>query len=338
MTKNTIKYSLDQEKEICQQYLNNIKTTKICQENKFSYMKLMAILKRNNVGIRPHIMSPKKSKIDEIKQFILNGKTLKSACKMTGVSKSCAEKHLKRDNFKVPPNGQFIQKYNLNENFFEKIDTPEKAQFLGVLYADGTLSSYNKLISLRLQITDKEYLEKIKNIISSNKNLYFITGKKFIGTTTGKEYLGKDTCCLDITNKKFYEDAIKCGLCPRKTWANLGVPNENILPLGLRKYFILGLFEGDGCISSFDKNQSYSFSIAGSEKICQDILKIMSEELSISGHFRPISTIYNVTFQRIKDIIKIYHWLYDEAPFCMERKHRKFQDVLEVFKKKGYQI
>jgi hypothetical protein len=36
------------------------------------------------------------------------------------------------------------QKYTINQNYFDKIDTEEKAYFLGFLYADGYNNEKNK--------------------------------------------------------------------------------------------------------------------------------------------------------------------------------------------------
>ena len=53
--------------------------------------------------------------------------------------------------------------YKYNENFFEKIDSPRKAYWLGFLYADGCIASGKRSdIELSLQLSDKEHLQKFK--------------------------------------------------------------------------------------------------------------------------------------------------------------------------------
>ena len=68
------------------------------------------------------------------------------------------------------------RKYSLNEDYFENIDTEEKAYWLGFLLADGNISysgRYNKGRHLRiaLQNKDKNHLEKMKFSLKSNYNL-----------------------------------------------------------------------------------------------------------------------------------------------------------------------
>lgn len=51
-----------------------------------------------------------------------------------------------------------LRKYSLNESYFEKIDSEEKAYFLGFLFSDGSVSKYS--LNLSLAEVDKEILEK----------------------------------------------------------------------------------------------------------------------------------------------------------------------------------
>jgi hypothetical protein len=64
-----------------------------------------------------------------------------------------------------------------NEHFFDVIDTPEKAYFLGLMYSDGCVWHtertgktgnilYEYCTSISLQETDKDILDKFKNALS----------------------------------------------------------------------------------------------------------------------------------------------------------------------------
>ena len=62
------------------------------------------------------------------------------------------------------------RKHKINDDFFEKIDTEEKAYTFGFLCADGCnykskYCSFIKFVNLR---TEKDILEKINTAISSN--------------------------------------------------------------------------------------------------------------------------------------------------------------------------
>lgn len=329
------KFTENEEKEICSKYIQKIGIKEICKEYGFTSPVLYSILKNHNITYHGSPNIPDIETIKLIANDLDSGFTIENCSLKYDLSESCISKYLKRIKYKVINRTKFKQKYTLDENFLQEIDTPAKSQILGILYSDGTLNSNNKLISIRLQEDDKEYLEKINKEINSNKPLGWVKGQKFISPLNNKEYTGKNTIILDITNKKFYNDALKTGLVPRKTWANLGIPNiENHLKRG----FVLGVFEGDGCIT-WDKDlYSFDLNFACSENMANDIYDIINQELNIKGSIRPTSSIFILHYQRITDIIKIRNWMYSGAAFYMQRKYDKFNKLFEIFKNKGYLI
>jgi len=54
---------------------------------------------------------------------------------------------------------QAQRKYSLNENYFDEIDTSNKAYILGFLYADGYNNRINNTVVLSLFKQDREILE-----------------------------------------------------------------------------------------------------------------------------------------------------------------------------------
>ena len=57
--------------------------------------------------------------------------------------------------------------YQVNENYFESIDSDEKAYWLGFLSADGYIHEGRNTITLALQESDKVHIEKFKKAISA---------------------------------------------------------------------------------------------------------------------------------------------------------------------------
>lgn len=57
----------------------------------------------------------------------------------------------KKDNIK--------RKYVLNENYFEKIDTQNKAYFLGFIYADGCVNEIKHTLTITLKKEDEYILQ-----------------------------------------------------------------------------------------------------------------------------------------------------------------------------------
>jgi len=63
------------------------------------------------------------------------------------------------------------KKYKVNENYFEKIDTEEKAYWLGFLYADSNVRIHkgrSGILKLKLKQSDKQHIEKFNKCLNSN--------------------------------------------------------------------------------------------------------------------------------------------------------------------------
>jgi hypothetical protein len=64
-----------------------------------------------------------------------------------------------------------MRRYELNENYFDVIDSHDKAYILGFLFADGCNNPKKYTISISLQEEDKDILEKMRILIGSEKKL-----------------------------------------------------------------------------------------------------------------------------------------------------------------------
>ena len=323
-------------KEICNHYINRtLNIVTICATYNLTSPKLYKIFRKNNIEL--HGNGLPSEKVSALIQLYATNKTIKECCDELHISKSVACKWLKIKNIKIHPRGQFLKKYIINEDFFSNIDTFEKAQILGLIYADGTLNPHTKATTIRLVESDSAYLEKIKEVMNINKPLSLVPARSFIGYTTGKPYLGENSVSLDLTNVKIYKDLMALGLCPRKTYANLGVPD---IPKQLRRAFILGLFEGDGCSSfSFVKNSktkihSCIWSIACQERMATDLQKIIFEETEILPNIYNRKSIFILSLTNRHSIQKIYHWLYGNSSFTLERKKIKLENFISLIDKK----
>ena len=72
---------------------------------------------------------------------------------------------LERENIKSRTVGESRSFRRIDDTFFEKINTFEKAQILGMIYADGCLYSRSEnshVLSISLQYSDIQYLEQVK--------------------------------------------------------------------------------------------------------------------------------------------------------------------------------
>jgi predicted transcriptional regulator len=293
---------------------------------------LYKILKKNKIILRGN-------KIDnrlEVKicNLYKSGLSIEKISKKLILSESCVQKYLKKNNVKTRKEaGRFKRTYRLDETILSEIDSFEKAQFLGLIYSDGSISSHNNLISIRLREDDVEYLNNWrKNLLKTNKPIYISNStKKMISPLNNKKYKIKHgTAILDITSKRIYDDAINIGLCPNKTKANLHMPKIN------NKYkigFLLGLFEGDGSISMSFSKSTYAFTIACQSNMANDISKYLNK-LSIKCQNYSRGSINIIQISKIENIIKIYYLLYGaKSKVIMSRKYKKFTKLIKKLNK-----
>jgi hypothetical protein len=124
---------------------------------------------------------------------------------------------------------------NLRINFFETINTREKAYWLGFLYADGCMIGNDKSAEIRLKLStkDENTIDRFCETLRLNKNK--------------KEYLidegGNEQSMIRFSCLKMSDDLIRHGFKFRKS-RTIEYPK---LPRGdLELAFLLGYYDGDG--------------------------------------------------------------------------------------------
>lgn len=129
--------------------------------------------------------------------------------------------------------------YPLNEEYFQQIDTKDKAYWLGFMYADGyiTRGKQGQFI-FGMTLHEKEPLELFKKCIQTDKPIgEYVTKQGFNA--------GAIAYNLAISSEKIFNDLIKHGCVENKTF-KLEFPKS--LPKLLIPHFIRGFFDGDGTV------------------------------------------------------------------------------------------
>ena len=75
------------------------------------------------------------------------------------------------------------RKYSLNEDYFENINSNNKAYILGFIYADGSI--YGNYLSIRVSAKDVEILNYIKFELGYGGNIrdYIIKNNNYVELT-----------------------------------------------------------------------------------------------------------------------------------------------------------
>jgi hypothetical protein len=77
------------------------------------------------------------------------------------------------------------RKYYFDETTFDVIDTPEKAYWLGALYADGNIDIRGYYT--KLEVKDLDWLEQLKSFLKSEHKIF--KGNKTHILAIGSQYL-----------------------------------------------------------------------------------------------------------------------------------------------------
>lgn len=207
-------------------------------------------------------------------------------------------------------------KHTINHNYFNIIDSEDKAYFLGLLYADGCISKNRNRIQIKLQDYDKEILEKFIKCLDYSKKLKI---KKYsnIKNTYRDQYL------LTIDSKKIKEDLIKNGCIPNKCQL-IKLPNIDDY---LIHHFIRGFFDGDGSIV-IDKYNNKRFSLTSNYEFLDEIQNILIKKCNLKKI--KICKVYNsftLHYGGNKSCERIKDFLYEDSNFFLERKRNKFYEL-----------
>jgi hypothetical protein len=211
--------------------------------------------------------------------------------------------------------------YNINEHFFDAIDTEEKAYFLGFLYADGYNRPASSHVVISLQERDKEILEKLRDLIYNDK---WELAYRITAGNRQNQYQ------LRFSSKYMSDKLVGWGCYPNKS---LTLQFPTFISEELTPHFIRGVFDGDGSISLYQENNrgsnvmKASWSITSSYAFCKRCKDYLERRLDITPLlYQERNKIANIKTNSKKNIKTLMGWMYGDmkTSLYLERKHSKY--------------
>ena len=257
--------------------------------------------------------------ISNIIKYYQDGLSVQKVADKMNVSYGAIRYALQRNNIQQRPR----KKYTINEQYFDKIDTPNKAYIMGLLYSDGANTSNYETghycISIALQEKDVQLLEDVKNEIGSDAPITVLTI-----TTHGVE---RDYYRFNICNKHIANRMIELGVCPNKTFK---VAFPEWLSKDLYSHFIRGLFDGDGYICT--SKRYIQATLTGTASLCESVSSIISEACNV---FAPVHSIGKDRNEKIKtmhvsgrlQVLRYLDYIYKDADIKLNRKYEKYLEL-----------
>ena len=247
-----------------------------------------------------------------------------------GRTPDAVQNHAKKMGMKKYP-------YTCDYRFFEKIDTEEKAYWLGFLSADGWISKNEEnqsgAVGVELQYGDIDHLRKFNKSINGN---YQITDRwRTTGFKDGSNTKKYHTCVLRIFSIQMYNDLFVLGFNKEKSY-NLKMPE---IPDELLRHYLRGYFDGDGCFAisynSSKRISKYSCSFVGASK---DMIEQIEEVIHNIGILSTrMDTYQREGYARMWRVwvndgdshgrLKFLDYIYKDATIYLDRKYKKYIEI-----------
>ena len=247
--------------------------------------------------------------------FEEDGISIAKIAKELGIDRGTLSIRLKKDGVNIVRHNN--RTYTVDNTYFDKIDTEEKAYWLGFLYADGYLSKSDDRIQLALAAVDKGHLEKFKKALSSN---YLLYSKQV--TLKGKIF---DAYMMQIYSKQLHKSLSSLGCCPQKTFG-LEFPTDKI-PSYLYRHFIRGIFDGDGSlckVNPYSRNYFHVRISSGCLSFLEGLNEIIQKQSDVSFYIRKERTCWDLRMWKEEDSRKFLNYIYENATIFLDRKYSKY--------------
>lgn len=216
-----------------------------------------------------------------------------------------------------------MRHYPRDSHYFDIIDTPDKAYWLGMFYADGTLQKNTNQLAIYLK--DKEHIEKLKTALHAlNHKIIEVTDTRFNNLCK--------TYGFTIRDAGLYNGLLNHGVMPNKSYELFGLPKIN--NINLMRHFIRGYYDGDGGLSYSIREPYYrstfTISFTGNKQFLEELKTLLGlERLRLSQN--SISKItYQFTISGRQQVLSFLEWLYQDSTDAirLDRKYNKYIELL----------
>lgn len=204
------------------------------------------------------------------------------------------------------------RKYNVDEDFFNIIDTETKAYWLGFIIADGNV--YLRNLKITLQSRDRYHLVKFLTSLQSNHPVFdFYAGKTKSGRDRYMSY-------INIGSIKMINDLVKYNVVENKCFSVS--PCE--IREDLQRHYWRGLIDGDGgFIQSKPKNRptiQYSLVLTGNQFMLMGFSTFLEKVLNYKTVPKAKKNSFYINIHGNRVTQNVTRLLYLDAHIYLDRK------------------
>lgn len=248
-------------------------------------------------------------------QRYLDGEPINKIAKDYRVTDAKISQVLKDASVHIRDHSECHRIYELNESYFDFIDTPNKAYIIGLLLADGNISKNN---SVRLQLveSDKSILEKIRKEIGSTRPLTFRETSKIKSTY-------QDSYLLEFASSHMIDELSKYYITPRKDFTT---QFPTVIDEQLYRHVIRGILDGDGSIFKNEKRVNITGNDALIDYLAEYIQKTLNIHCSVFYSHHSLKT-KCLQISGGKQVKIFLDYIYDDAELYIQRKYDIYQNL-----------
>lgn len=240
-----------------------------------------------------------------------------------------------------------VKRFNLNSkkeyqntvihDFFDTIDTSEKAYLLGFFIADGCICSNthrsNGRFSISQSLDDQEVVKAFKYYLNIPNQIQYVDNQIGVEHRKLQNRIRWTSVHMADTFKEIYK------ITPNKT---LNIDFEfpiHLIPENLQGHFVRGFIDGDGYIGDNGFKNNISISIIGTSiKFITLIGDLVSKNSGMSYKIYEKTgktcKYYNLRWScdrinKLNKITKLYHYLYNNATIFLSRKRFNIEYYIE---------
>lgn len=221
--------------------------------------------------------------------------------------------------------------YFCDYNYFDDINTEEKAYWLGFMAADGWISKREEnnsaAVGIELQYRDIKHLKKFNKSINGN---YKITDRWKTCDISKNKHKQNHMCVIRIYSITMFNSLVRKGFSPQKSY-DYKIP---YVQDDLIRHFLRGYFDGDGCFCFTNKSFNLRF-LTAAPNLHNDVYNILINagvKVSQYQSSNELGTImyYNVIYG-LEDKIKLLDYMYEDCNIYLDRKFKKYLKVKEKY-------
>lgn len=203
-------------------------------------------------------------------------------------------------------------RYTLNENYFDVIDSQTKAYLLGLIAADGCVTSKNYVA---FESIDRELTELLRSELQYSGEIRIVKPQNY-----APHYR------INFSSRQLATALSRWGVVTGR-----GVSGLYYFPeLEYLAAYVLGYFDGDGCAYVSKGRSGGLICIVGSFEFTSELARLLGMGV-VAKH--SLKQVYYWKIYSRKNIEAFYNLVYKQQGIGLQRKKQKIEEILGSYRR-----